>query len=265
MGWLKVVGTGIRIGHLTFEAQCAIQTADVVFSVVTDRLGKAMLDDNNPNVVDLCRFYALEKERAVTYREMADEVLGAVRAGKRVCFAIYGHPSVFAYPSRLALDTAREEGYPVEILPGISSLDSLFCDLEIDPAVHGCQVYCATALVYENRALDSRSVLTIWQAAIIGESRAMEKGDADCYQRLCNRLISVYGADHPVILYEAATNPFFDPDMCTIPLSDLESTKLRPYCTLVVPPIHCPDLVKIPLATKPATWVTMPSEVIVPG
>ena len=258
-GWLKVAGSGIKLGQLTFEAQRAVMEAEVVFALVSNAPAMEMLRYYNANVVDLTSCYALERERIDTYREMAGKVLAEVRADKKVCFAIYGHPAVFAFPSRLALETARNEGYDVELLPGISAEDSMFCDLEIDPAVHGCQIYSATIFVRENRVFDPRAVLTLWQVSIIGESRLMESGDADYHRQLCDRLESVYGPSHPVILYEAATTMYFSPSMRAIAVSDLKTTKIRPCCTLVIPPIHCPDLVRVPLATEEPITISWPS------
>lgn len=258
LNWLKVVGTGIRLGQLTAEAQRAVSGADVVFGLVSNTPAFEMLRFFNQKIVNLQDCYAIGKERSLTYREMADLVVSPLRDGKNVCFAIYGHPSVFVSPGFLALETARQEGYKTELLPGISSEDSLFCDLEIDPAVHGCQIYCASAFVEQNRRPDPQSILTLWQVSIIGESRLMDQGDSDLHRILCDRLEEIYGPAHPIIFYEAATNTLFPADIWTAPLSSLRTTKVEPCTTIVVPPKDFPDLVKVPLSTQPLKRVVWP-------
>ncbi len=119
------------------------------------------------------------------------------------------------------------------------------------------------SLFQENRQFDPQSVLTLWQVSIIGESRLMEEGIAEYHVRLCDRLERIYGKEHPVIFYEASTNPFFGPEMWAAPMHQLRATKVRPCCTLVIPPIGFPDFVKVSLATGPSTWVSLPSVVSV--
>ena len=258
-GSLAIAGAGIRLAQLTLEAQQAVSGADIVFAVVASAPFMAMLEDYNPHVVSLSDCYAVGRERIDTYHEMAERVLNEVRSGKKVCFVIYGHPTVFAYPTRIAAAAARAEGFDVQMLPGISAEDSLFCDLELDPSVHGSQIYGATQLVQQNRSFDPYAILTIWQASIIGETRLMDQGDTEYHDRLCDRLEGVYGLSHPVILYEGAIARCFDPYMRKIAMSELRLTKIRPCCTLVIPPMDCPDLVKIPLHSEEPAWITLPS------
>jgi tetrapyrrole (corrin/porphyrin) methylase-like protein len=241
-GWLKVIGAGTRIGQLTLEAQRALQEADVVFALVANVNAFEMLRFYNPTIVDVCDRYEFGKERSQTYREMADAVLEAVRAGHKVCFAIYGHPVVFALPGRLAIEDARRDGHFATFLPGISALDSMWCDLEFDPATHGCQVYSATSFVRENRPFDPDSVLTLWQVSIIGESRLMKEGVADAHRLLSDRLEAVYGPSHPMVLYIAASTPFELPAIEAISVSEFRSAKIAPLCTVVVPPRNFPRL-----------------------
>lgn len=247
MGWLKVVGAGIRTGQLTYEAERAIRDADVVLCLLSNSTALEMVRSYNENIVDLQPLYVPDGERLDMYRAMASRALREVRDGKNVAFAIYGHPLVFALPGRLAVDQARSEGYDAVYLPGISATDSMFCDLEIDPAVHGFQVYCATRFVDEERPFDPHSILTLWQLRVIGESRLRESGSQDHLGRLCDRLEAAYGLEHPVTLYEAAILPFLFPDISTIPLASLRSAEIRPCCTVVIPPLSAPDLIRVGL------------------
>ena len=83
----------------------------------------------------------------------------------------YGHPGVFVSPSRRALSIARKEGYEAKMLPGISSEDYMFADLEFDPAVHGCCAYEATQLLLREVALDTAMSNIIWQVGGVGVSK----------------------------------------------------------------------------------------------
>ena len=50
--------------------------------------------------------------------EMVEEILAAVREGKRVCAVFYGHPGVYVKPSHEAVRRARKEGFEARMLPG---------------------------------------------------------------------------------------------------------------------------------------------------
>lgn len=240
---------------MTLECQQAVQEADVVFSVVTDKPAREMLAYYNPNLVDLTVHYATGKDRLITYHEMADAVLDALRGGLNVCFAVYGHPLVFAYPTRVALKTARDEGYSAEALPGVSAEDCIFTDLVIDPAEFGCQSYCATHFITESPQWDPNAVLILWQVSIIGEDRYMPSGRPECRVALTDRLRTIYGPEHPAILYEAATLAFYSPEIRAVTIEALSAADIRPCCTVVIPPLNHPDLIAAPREESNAGWL----------
>src|SRR5947207_15537569 len=103
---------------------------------------------------------------------MVEQILQAVRAGRQVCGAFFGHPAVLVDPAHAAVRRAREEGYPAAILPGISAEACLFADLGIDPGVCGCQSYEATDFLVRPRAFDTGTALVLWQVGALAEPNA---------------------------------------------------------------------------------------------
>ena len=95
-------------------------------------------------------------------------MLNDVRAGYQVLGIFYGHPGVFVSPSHRAIGIARDEGYRVNMLPGISAEDYMFADLGFDPAVRGCMTQEATSLLIYRRKLDPSIHNIIWQVGAIG-------------------------------------------------------------------------------------------------
>ena len=162
---LVIVGTGIRtVGQMTQETICWIEEADCVFHVVGDPIAEAMITDLNPEgAVSMRGLYEVGKDRMITYRQMVAAMIEAVRAGKLVVGAFYGHPGVFAWPSHESVRQATAEGYRAVMLPGISAEDCLFADLNVDPATHGCQSYEATDFLLNGRVVDPTSSVILWQ------------------------------------------------------------------------------------------------------
>src|SRR3954452_19654831 len=129
-GILRVIGTGIRtMGHLTIEAIAWMKAADKLLYLVGDPIGEDLILRLNPETQSLYGLNGEGKPRINTYNEMIDRVLTCVREGHRTCFALYGHPGVFVYPSHESVRRARAEGYDAQMLPGISAEDCLFADL----------------------------------------------------------------------------------------------------------------------------------------
>ena len=240
-GSLIVIGTGIRtVGHLTMEAVAWMKMADKMLYVVGDPVAEAALKELNPQGAEsLSTFYEEGKPRIQTYTEMIERVLSCVREGLVTCLACYGHPGVFVYPSHEAIRRARAEGYEAKMLPGISSEDCLFADLGVDPGIFGCQSFEATDFLVNNRTIDPRSSLVLWQIGVLGDATFKKYFyDLSAFSLLVERLLQIYPADHQVILYEAAVFPNCDPIIQPVPLHALSPVGLSAGFTLYVPPAY---------------------------
>src|SRR5437016_5801751 len=99
-GSLTVVGTGYLMGaHLTAEARTSIERAEKVFYAVGDVPTESWIRTLNSTAESLRSLYGEGKDRLLTYEEMIERILSAVRQGLDVCAAFYGHPGVCAYPT----------------------------------------------------------------------------------------------------------------------------------------------------------------------
>jgi hypothetical protein len=165
--------------------------------------------------------------------------VGAVDRGQRVCFATYGHPGVFAYPTHESVRRARSRGHVAEMLPAISADACLFADLGIDPSSSGCQSYEATDFLIYRRRFDRRSALLLWQVGVIAIST--HKRQSRVWNRLgvrvlTDRLLDHYPADHTVWLYEAAPYVCCRPRVQAVALASLPDAAFCAIATLYVPP-----------------------------
>ena len=237
MATLTVVGTGIAIGeHLTPQARVAFEHADEALYLVSDPVAETILRELNPRARSLDTLYGSGKPRLETYQEMVEEILAPLRTGHHVCAAFYGHPAVFVYPGLQAIRRAREEGFQALVLPGISSLDCLWCDLGIDPAAGGCQIYPATDFVLQRRVPDTHATLVLLQINVIAVESHLEQPDWSRLPVLIDYLREFYPAEHEVVGYEASPFAIVPPRVERLPLSELAPANLAAGMTLVVPP-----------------------------
>jgi len=237
-GSLACVGLGMTLGsHLTPLARSHIESADVVFVGVSDGLVEQWVRRMHGDVRSLQPFYADDKPRQSTYREMVEAMLAEVRAGRHVCGVFYGHPGVFAQAPHEAVARAREEGYVARMEPGVSSEDCLYADLGLDPGRVGCQHFEATQFMLNRRTVDTSAWLLLWQVGIAGDlSGGRFETDAGRLAVLVDVLARHYPTEHEIIVYRAATLPFQDPRIERMPLSALPRATLGMSDTLAVPP-----------------------------
>lgn len=237
-GLLVVVGTGIKaVGHMTLDARAWIARADEVHYVATDVLTEAAIRELSPHAQSLTRFYEVGRSRPDTYEAMTQTLLAGARAGRTVCAAFYGHPGVFVHPSHDAIRRARAEGIRAIMEPGVSAEDCLFADLGLDPAVVGCAQYEATDFLVYRRRPDPSAALILWQIGAVGDlTWNPGRTNADHLRILADALAATYGADHTVVVYEAAQLPTCLPLVLHVRLADLPAATLSTASTLFVPP-----------------------------
>lgn len=238
-GSLTIVGTGYQVpAQMTPEAVDHCRKADKLFYVV-DSVADVWLSQLNPSAESLASHYAPRKPRYVTYGEMVERVLEAVRAGLRVCFVVYGHPGVLVQASHDAIRTAREEGFEARMLPGISAFDCLIADLGFDPA-EGCQSFEASRFVRRRRRPDTSVALVLWQIALIGTADYDRNGPAANQaglNLLTRTLLKIYPRGHEVVIYEASPFAVCDPVIDRRPLSRLPGARVTISSTLFVPAV----------------------------
>lgn len=235
---LVVVGSGIQFGrHASERCLSEIRRAEVLFCLA-DPATLAMIKAMRSDVINLGRYYALDKDRRQTYREIDAAIMAEVRLGRQVCAVFYGHPGVFADVPHRVVQQAREEGFAARMEPGISAEACLYADLGIDPGRRGVQSLEATHFLYYDRQIDPSGLLLLWQVALAGDlsCRRREADPADL-QALVKKLQRWYPSDHEVILYEAAQLPVFTPRMERMRLAELPTASYQEYTTLVIPPL----------------------------
>lgn len=237
VGSLWIVGTGIAaVGQITLEAKSIITNSDIVFSLVADPLTAEWVDKHAKKVISLQPHYAPGKERLVTYHEMVEQILRAVRSGNRTCAIFYGHPGVFVYPSHVAIERARREGFTARMFPAVSAEDCLFADLGIDPARQGCLTFEATSYLIHRMEPDPSIDLVLWQVGVIGRSDfRYDYEPATGLRILTKRLMERYDGSAMVALYQAAHYPFMEPRIEWLELQCLPEAEALAATTLFVP------------------------------
>ena len=235
-----VVGCGIIApAQVTTEARLHIERADCVFSLVADPVAAQWLTSVNPRTQSLAGLYRVDKPRRETYEEMTATIVARVVDGASVCAVSYGHPGVFARPLHDAVKRVRAAGLEATMLPAVSAEDCLFAELGIDPAQTGACSFEATDFLIYDRHVDRTATIILWQIGVIGERSYKRQSDAwniDGVRALVERLERSYGAEHEVIVYQAAQLITGRSTIVRTRLRDLANAPITTLSTLVIPP-----------------------------
>jgi len=239
-GSLVCVGTGMTLGaHISPIAKSHIEQADLVFSLMATGFSEKWLEGMNSNVRSLQHYYEEGKNRNITYNEMVEAILNAVREGKKVVAAFYGHPGVFACVAHRAIKKAKLEELPASMLPGISAEDCLYADLGIDPGNTGCAHFETSQFMFYKRTIDTAAHLILWQVALAGDKSLGKFSTGRAYRQvLVDLLLENYPSNHQVILYQAKGIAIDSMRADKIALADLVDAELFMHTTLVIPPCN---------------------------
>lgn len=239
---IAVAGLGITGVHqITREAAETLRRCRRVFMVDSTPGVLGYLQTVNPDVVDLSGHFQPGRHRVDGYRAVASEVIAASVEEAPVGFATYGHPKVYSYPTVLIQRAAALLDLRVRVLPGISFLDTLLADLNIDPGFDGLQMYEATDLLVRRRPLQADVACVIAQAPIVGSPAQGSGPDArGNVVRLQDYLLGFYPAGHDVVVVTSRTHPLLEPILQKTQVGRLASTlaSTSQSGTLFIPPVQ---------------------------
>lgn len=240
---IYIGGLGITPSHhMTREVETVIRRSKEVFFLSNSYGCKEYLETLCPKVTDLYSLsYKEGSERLDAYNTMSATVINAALNNSPVSFVLYGHPSVFCYPPRQILQAAQLLGLKVKVLPGISSMDCIFSELNLDPGLHGLQMYEATDLLLRQRPLQPDVPCLIWQVGTVESvlySKASNKPER--FSRILNHLLKYYPSDHKIGAIFVSTYPLAPTKKIVFRLDEIESQYqyLHQGVTLYIPPIN---------------------------
>jgi hypothetical protein len=256
-GRLTVVGTGVRPAQLTPQARLALERAQKVFYLLPEPALAGPIHALNGTAESLRPLLDGPAGGGDPQGPFTEAILAPVRRGLSVCAAFFGHPGVLAYPARRAVQQCRQEGFPAEMLPGISAQDCLYADLGVDPGQAGCQSYEATDFLVHRRRFDPTSHLILWQIGAMGTMAAPTRPAADGLSALAEALAPAYGPDHRATVYEPDTRAGDAPRIVETALAGLPEVTVTLFSMLYVPPLtpRPPDpeiLARMGLSAGPA-------------
>jgi len=207
---LYIIGLGVSIPeHLTIQARDAMSSCRKLFSIVQEPISLWLPPEKigKVEVINLLDSYVDGSIRMENYNRAAEMVLEASGNGNSVGYVTYGNPMAYDSVAQIIAKRAFESGRSARVVPGISSLDSILCDIQVDmaPAIQVFEASWLLAFEIVPR-VDTHVILV--QMGSFGSYRAHygHRLDGGALTDLVHHLTSVYPKDHRVSLVRSTAS-----------------------------------------------------------
>lgn len=173
---LYLVGAGIAFpDHLTLQTIEILSRCEEVYTNLPDNQLHALPPDLRTKCVSIWSIYQEERDRTENYSDVTTAIIDRAMSVRPFGWMTPGHPLVFDSVSQALLKAGQERGWTVKVVPGISSLDTIFAEVGYDPA-NGLMVYEANALVNTGVPILTNLAALLLQPGVFGSNLAHLSG-----------------------------------------------------------------------------------------
>jgi uncharacterized protein YabN with tetrapyrrole methylase and pyrophosphatase domain len=239
------IGAGIRLpNHLTVEAIEALYECSQIFTVFATEWASWMPTELVPKLRDLKQYYTPGILRRHSYERQVAEVINAAIQQRPVAYLTRGHPMFFDSVTQGLVDTCKEKQLHLQLLPAVSSIDTILADLNEDVAP-GLQIFEASFLVGCRIEPRTDCPCILIQPDIFGTAYVAigRKPSASAMAMLRDYLLRFYPSDHQVIYVTSAVREGDKAQLLAFPLSELggnDANPQSPGASLFLPAVQSP-------------------------
>jgi uncharacterized protein YabN with tetrapyrrole methylase and pyrophosphatase domain len=200
---IYIVGHGIKgVSHLTLETNKLLLQMDFVFYMdAGTELGEylSVIDLPSMNLID---WYAENRDREEIYGKIAAAVVAKAEKADRVAYLAPGNPFFLNSICELLFLSAAGKGIAVQLLSGVSSIDTLISDLQISVGEFGLQCYDATSFGLLRPKVDIFVPLMLFDPGVFYDPTVRFRSNPDSLRvaHLRDCLLEYYPGDEMWIL-----------------------------------------------------------------
>ncbi|MFO8057836.1 MAG: SAM-dependent methyltransferase [bacterium] len=173
------------------------------------------------------------------YKTILETLIKSAKKFGRVVYALPGNPCVFETTPRWLRDRTGEE-VSVRVIPGMSFLEIMYLELEIDPE-EGLQILNASGFGhYGDYPYTEKLGLLIGQIGLPSENAPSSRNKNA--EAVADSLLKKFPPDHRVTLFWSEGMPDYKNVTRTFPLSELKEQTgyIEHLASLYVPPVKPP-------------------------
>lgn len=239
---IKLVGLGMYPQRdLTLGGRDAILSSRLVLFSSNPAIRPWLVELGAKFIRDVSDRYVNGGKDVDNYAAIIDAVLEASYEYGDVAYVVPGNPNLGVTATQKFLElAAKEDDLSVEVIPGVSSLDTVAMDLGLDYLERSCVIVDSNRLLLLRYQLDPRIGVLIYHASSVGTSRTdyskpWETNRLDLLQEyLCEQL----DPTRPYYAVVSQSGPGLAPRVLSGELSTLaDSIREIDYgTTLYIPP-----------------------------
>jgi precorrin-3B methylase len=201
---LFLIGVGLMIpGHITVQATRAMLRCDELYSIVQEpaRLWLPQERLAEIKVTNVLELYVEGRLRVENYDHVAQTIMKGLSVGRSIGYVTYGNPMAYDRVAQNLVMAAKRLGLSPKIVPGISTVDTILCDLGLDmaPAI---QVFDASWLLVSMIKPLVHVPVLLMQVGTFGSLRTHYemRQDGSSLRELVEYLSKFYSRSHTVLL-----------------------------------------------------------------
>jgi precorrin-2 methylase len=245
-----IIGLGVSIpDHTTVEAYRVMESCARLYSIVQEPsllwLPKGAAE--KVQVVNVLPMYTEGALRTDNYERVARTIIDSIREIKPVGYVTYGNPLSYDSVAQNVIRYAVQSGISFRVVPGISSIDTLLCDLGVDMAP-GLQIYEASWVVAAQVNLRTDVATVLLQIGAFGSFRAYYRTppSAASLVDLASYLTRFYPASHRVFLVRSSSLPDSSGNVRALDLKSLCAAQTEDIlnASMYIPALRNSDLDK---------------------
>jgi precorrin-3B methylase len=204
-GRVIIIGLGVMVpDHVTPQAVRALYKCSKIYSIVqepADTWYPRRGAQATPVIINLLASYTEGVQRLQNYEKAAKTVLSDCGPDTIIGYVTYGNPMSYDSVAQTILRDAKKLGVEVEIIPGVSSVDTISCDLAVDIAP-GIQVYEASWMLACRIPIRTDVQLLLLQVGSFGSllTHYSKRRDGSSLGELVSYLLQFYPAAHIGVL-----------------------------------------------------------------
>jgi uncharacterized protein YabN with tetrapyrrole methylase and pyrophosphatase domain len=214
---ITFVGGGIQgLSQITIEGLEALQNAAQVLTFQSEPtfFEKYQITD----VKSLAPFYRDGAHDEDNYARLISEIESQAEAHGNIAVLLPGHP-------RLGVTVVQKLNHrsDLRVLPGISSFDTMFNDLEIDPLERGSVILDVNRLLLFDLKIQPELDYYLYHICSVGTSLTHFRDPTrdNALQELSKKLRESFPDDHPVTLIGSSIRDGGLPTRITVAIRDL--------------------------------------------
>ncbi len=202
-----LLGTGIHSTvQLTLETIQALKICKQVYVLHDDLDVLRRLSEYNSSINDVAYLFEKGGKRCDAYKAISHLVVDSARQEAPVAFVVHGHPLFLVSATEYTLELAQANDLIATVLPGISCLNTIMCDLQIDLG-YALQIYDATLLVDGKYAINPSIPLLVFQlTSLLTDHVIADSPDYSTLEPLVKHLLNFYPEQHEAVIVNSSSH-----------------------------------------------------------